>query len=249
MELASARHGSGRPVLLLVHGVGATGAVWVPVFERVRATWPGEIVIPDLRGHGRSPHARSYGLGLYAADLAELIGPEAAVYVVGHSLGGALALLLASRWFGLAVAGVLAFSVKPRFTPEELERGRTFAGTAPRRFAMREEALARYRRVAGLEGLVSVDSPLTEGAIVEREGAWELAADPKTVLAAGPDSAPLFAAAQGKRIIATGANDPIAPADELRALAPGLRVIADAGHNVHVEQPEAVARLIAELAA
>jgi pimeloyl-ACP methyl ester carboxylesterase len=249
VELAAERHGAGGPVLVLLHGAGANGAVWAPVIERLRATWPGSIIVPDLRGHGRSPRAAAYGLGLHAADVAELLAPVEEIYVGGHSMGGAIALILASGWFGVSVCGTLAFSMKTAFDAAELEKARTFAQTPPRRFGTRDEALERYLRVAGLSGLVPVESVTAQAGAVERDGAWELAADPATVLAGGPDIGPMFDAARGRLIVATGELDPIAPAADLLPYAPQLRVIAGAAHNVQVENPAAIAALIAELTA
>ena len=47
--------GSGDELLLLLHGLGATGAVWDRLLPLVEASWPGAWAVPDLRVHGRSP--------------------------------------------------------------------------------------------------------------------------------------------------------------------------------------------------
>lgn len=249
MELAVERRGAGGPVLLLLHGAGASGAVWAPVLERLQSTWQGRILVPDLRGHGRSPRTAAYGLGRHAADVAELLAPDDEIYVAGHSMGGAIALILAGGWFGISVSGTLAFSMKTAFNAAELEKARVFAQTPARRFSMRDEALERYLRVAGLSGLVPLDSATAQAGVMEHDGVWELAADPATVLAGGPDIGPMFDAARGRLIVATGEMDPIAPPADLLPYAPQLRVIAGAAHNVHVENPAAIAALIAELTA
>jgi pimeloyl-ACP methyl ester carboxylesterase len=223
--------------------------VWAPVLERLQATWPGSIIVPDLRGHGRSPRAAAYGLGLHAADVAELLAPDDEIFLAGHSMGGAIALILAGGCFGVSVAGTLAFSMKTAFDAAELEKARAFAQTPPRRFATRDEALERYLRVAGPSGLVPIDSAMAQAGIIERDGGWELAADPATVLVGGPEIGPMFDAARGRLIVATGERDPIAPPADLLPYAPQLRVIAGAAHNVHVENPAAIASLIAELIA
>src|SRR5262245_37275966 len=57
MPVYSETVGSGSPSLVLLHGLGQNGAVWRPLLAELSG-WPGRIVIPDLRGHGRSPHAR-----------------------------------------------------------------------------------------------------------------------------------------------------------------------------------------------
>jgi pimeloyl-ACP methyl ester carboxylesterase len=215
VELAVERYGAGGPVLLLLHGVGANGAVWAPVADRLHATWPGSVLVPDLRGHGRSPHAAAYSLGQHAADVAELLA-------AGDEM-------------------------KTAFDAAELGKAHTFAHTPARRFATRDEARERYLRVAGLSGLVPLDSAMAQAGVIGRDGGWELAADPATVLAGGPDIAPMFNAARGRLIVATGERDPIAPPPDLLPYAPELRVIAGAAHNVHVENPGAIVALIEEL--
>ena len=57
--------------------------MWEPFLAHL-AGWPGRIVIPDLRGHGRSPHASAYSTDVQAADVAALVQGERGVYVIGH---------------------------------------------------------------------------------------------------------------------------------------------------------------------
>lgn len=90
--------GSGDAVLLLLHGLGATGEVWTGLTQRLQAQrWQGRVIVPDLPGHGRSaPFSQHYSFGSLAACIAQLIPPASRVVVLGHSLGGAIALTLAS---------------------------------------------------------------------------------------------------------------------------------------------------------
>lgn len=84
--------GGGRRVLLL-HGVTSSGAGWWRV-GRDLADRGWSVVAPDLRGHGESPMASSYRFGEYADDVLALgSGWDA---VVGHSMGGAIAVLAAT---------------------------------------------------------------------------------------------------------------------------------------------------------
>jgi pimeloyl-ACP methyl ester carboxylesterase len=46
--------GSGEPVLLLLHGLGATGDVWEGWRPLLARRWPGRWLAPDLPGHGGS---------------------------------------------------------------------------------------------------------------------------------------------------------------------------------------------------
>ena len=90
--------GAGEPVLF-VHGFSHNGAVWQKLADGLPSGWRPLLV--DLRGHGASPWspAGAYGLDDYADDLGALLDRLAPgrVHVVGHSLGGNVATLLAAR--------------------------------------------------------------------------------------------------------------------------------------------------------
>jgi pimeloyl-ACP methyl ester carboxylesterase len=237
--------GRGSPVLLLLHGLGANGAVWDPLIELL-GDWPGRVVAPDLRGHGRSPHERVYGFGQHAADLAALIGPDERVYVAGHSMGGAIGLVLGTGWYGIDVAGVLAFGVKVTWSDDELAKMHAFGRTAVRWFETRDEAVERFLRVSGLNGLVAAHHAVVEAGIVAENGRFRLAADPATVLA-GPLDLSILAAIRLPVILACGSNDTLVALEELRRFAPGALELSGRGHNVHVEDPALVRELILRL--
>lgn len=239
-------HGSAQPTLVLLHGLSANGAVWGPLVERLRARFQGRIVIPDLRGHGRSPHATHYGYGQHAADVAELLAAGDLVYVVGHSMGGAIGLVLASGWYGIEVKGVLGFGMKVTWKLEELGKLATLARSPVRWFDTRGEAAERFLRVAGLDKLLAPDSPVVAAGLVTEGGRWRLAADSATVLAAGPPIEPIIAAARTRVVLACGSEDVLVRIDELRRFAPDAIELAGLGHNLQIEDPATLARLIEE---
>lgn len=83
------------PTLLLIHGLGATHADWqkqIDFFARVF-----RVIAPDLRGHGDSEGEGPYTVDRLATDCSQLldvlkIGP---FFVMGHAMGGAIAMQLA----------------------------------------------------------------------------------------------------------------------------------------------------------
>src|SRR5947207_10372218 len=87
------------PLIVLIHGITSRSDVWLEVMENLAEDHT--IIAPDLIGHGRSAKPRGdYSLGAYASggrDLVGMLGFEKAT-VVGHSLGGGIALQLAYQF-------------------------------------------------------------------------------------------------------------------------------------------------------
>lgn len=98
-ELAYTRRGSGEP-LVLIHGIGHRRQAWDPVIDRLAQSY--DVIALDLAGFGESPKHPdrvSYSMENACQNLADnfaLWGIERP-HVVGNSLGGAIALELASR--------------------------------------------------------------------------------------------------------------------------------------------------------
>jgi pimeloyl-ACP methyl ester carboxylesterase len=237
--------GAGAPVLVLLHGSGANGDVWAGLRRLIARDWRGRCLIPDLRGHGRSDHAPPYAFGTYAADIAALIAPESEAFLVGHSLGGAIALMLATGWFGVRARGVVAFGVKVRWTEDELARRRQLAAAPVRWFERREEAVERYLKVSGQIGLIDPDSPAALSGVAEEGGRYRLAADPLVNGGSDmPDIAAIFGAVRAPVTIAVGSRDPMLAVSDAQALAPDAVILDGLGHNAHVERPDAIWRLM-----
>jgi pimeloyl-ACP methyl ester carboxylesterase len=95
---AFVRAGSGPP-LLLVHGIGNSAQTWAGVVPRLARSHT--VIAPDLLGHGSSDKPRAdYSLAGYAngmRDLLTVLDIEK-VTVVGHSLGGGIALQFAYQF-------------------------------------------------------------------------------------------------------------------------------------------------------
>jgi pimeloyl-ACP methyl ester carboxylesterase len=102
--------GSG-PVLLLIHGMGGSYENWKEVIDPLARHYT--VIAPDLPGHGRSaPGAGDYSIGSLATSLRDLLialGHERAT-LVGHSLGGGIAMQLAYQFPELADRLVLVSS-------------------------------------------------------------------------------------------------------------------------------------------
>ena len=233
----------GRPLLVLLHGLGATSAVWLPLLRYVQRNWSVRWLAPDLPGHGRSDRLDSYSNAAMAAALGPYIARQAAgapVAVLGHSLGGTLALQLASGRHALRPACVHAIGVKVRWSAAERARFAALCDRPVRHYPTQEEARQACRRQAGL-GPDAAPDLFADGVIREAQG-WRTALDPRCYGVEPPAMAALLAAAVCPVRLACGDSDPMVTAADLRPFDPAAQIIADAGHNAMLDQPGAVWR-------
>lgn len=90
--------GSG-PVILLIHGIGDNSTTWATVQARLAERFT--VIAPDLLGHGQSekPYA-DYSVAAYANRIRDLLSvlDVDRVTVVGHSLGGGVAMQFAYQF-------------------------------------------------------------------------------------------------------------------------------------------------------
>ena len=247
--------GEGEP-LVLVHGLGGAAANWLalaPLLLRGR-----RLLVPELPGHGGSSAlAAAPSLSAYADRVASLLEREglSPAPVVGHSLGGAVALRLAIRRpelvSGLVLAGAAGIS----------------SGTRIARYALAVTGILKPgRRIAPHRARVA-RSALLKQLVFGRWGAADPPALPSDVaesFLAGPERhADTVSAARAlmredpradldrvrcPALVLWGARDnqlPVADAFEYaRRLRARLRVIADCGHLLIGERPEACADAI-----
>lgn len=239
--------GSGTRAILLLHGLGATSGVWAGVQRVLNERGIGRWISPDLSGHGCSDPLSQYSVGSFAAELAGLIHGESELFVIGHSLGAYLGLALASRWFGVAVRGVLAIGPKISWPPEDVRAAHELATRPVRWYSSSEEAWNRYRRVSGLDARVApADEWLRHGVTQSAEG-WRLSQDSRTFQVAGAPFDSLVAAGKARLVLARGEHDAMVSTSELKAYCPDAHEITAAGHNAHVERPDEVIRLLGML--
>jgi pimeloyl-ACP methyl ester carboxylesterase len=230
--------GNGQPVLVLIHGLGATGDVWDGWFPFLARRWPGRWLAPDLPGHGGSPPLSGYSFDSLAAAVAGIVEPGARAVVLGHSLGGVLGLALASGRFSVSVQAVIGLGIKVVWTDEELDRAQAAARRPPAWFASRDEAAARYLRLSGLAGLVPADDAAVDAGLREQDGRWRVAMDPGAFGVGAPDMAQLLARSRVPVTLARGEHDPMNTDEQLARLSVPARTLPGLGHNAHVESPE-----------
>ncbi|RMH61742.1 MAG: alpha/beta fold hydrolase [Calditrichaeota bacterium] len=95
MQLFYRETGSGGPAVLILHGLFGMSDNWMTFAKRLATDY--HVYLPDLRNHGRSPHSEEMNYNVMAGDVARFIRDTIgrACSVVGHSMGGKVAMKLA----------------------------------------------------------------------------------------------------------------------------------------------------------
>ena len=238
--------GSGDHLLLLLHGLGATAAVWRRLLPLVEESWEGRWAAPDLRGHGLSIAEAPYGFAVHAADMAALAVELGAsrVTVLGHSFGGVVGAVLGGGWFGVDVDRVVAVGVKIDWTAEEVAGAQRMAARPPQVFRTAAEAADRHLKLAGLRELVDPADPVARAGVRLADGGWVAALDPRAFGAVGPSVETVLSRCEAPLRLAAGSTDPMVGLDAMRRVDPDAVLIEDAGHNAHYETPARVWSLL-----
>jgi len=123
-EIAYWTLGDGSPVVLL-HPFPANHEFWLPVADALSTRY--RLILPDLRGHGRSDQPGDYSVELMEADVLGFLDALQLdrVDLIGHSMGGLVGYLLAGdhpeRVGRLILEDVAALRPRQRGAPERPE--------------------------------------------------------------------------------------------------------------------------------
>lgn len=254
---AFVRAGSG-PALLLLHGIGNNCQTWAKVIPRLAETHT--VIAPDLLGHGSSDKPRGdYSIAAYAngmRDLLSVLDIEHAT-VIGHSLGGGIALQFAyqfpERCERLAVVGSgglgpeLSAGLRAATLPgAELVLTALTGVSGPLRLGF--QTLERVGDITGwrrLRDLAEAGDALLALKDVEARRAFlrtlRGVVDARGQAVTALDR--LYLADAIPMLVIWGGRDPIVPArhaETVRSLVPSARieVFREAGHWPHLDEPE-----------
>ncbi|MEM9620501.1 MAG: alpha/beta hydrolase [Pseudomonadota bacterium] len=236
--------GEGEP-LLLHHGYTASRVNWLPVAERLRDRY--QIILLECRGTGDSEHtADGYSLEQYVADVLGLLDhlDMPTVTFAGHSMAGGMGYLLglnhAERLSRLILMAPIPADGVGEITPEirtqRLEE---------RRRGDRAAILARYQTMRFRED-VETDAwfeSRVDHILNVSDGHFEQSAESMEALHVAEQLSRLTI----PTLMLAGGVDSLLEAnllDYLRLPNASLEVLARAGHEVAVHEPERVATAI-----
>ena len=258
-RLAGEATGDGPPIVLL-HGLASTRVVWRQVVPRLAATGR-RVVAVDVPGFGASPPAGpGFALRAVAAAIDRGLRAEHDVdgpyELVGHSMGGAIALVLAAHHPDRVRRVVLFAPAGLRPYPRA---GAYVAGAgAERLIALRRAAAGLSdvgwgRRVLLAAGVVDPEAiPPAETRLLMAASAGATRVRHALAAVAAADLRPLLAGLQPPLALLWGDSDRVIPPAIARAvldLRPDVphRVVPRTGHLAMVERPDAFAAALLEL--
>jgi pimeloyl-ACP methyl ester carboxylesterase len=267
-RLSYLRAGSGPPLLLL-HGIANNCQTWADVIPRLAESHT--VIAPDLLGHGESDKPRGdYSIAAYAnglRDLTSVLDIEQAT-IVGHSLGGGVALQFAyqfpERCERLVLVGSgglgpeLSAGLRAATLPgAELVLGALTGAAGPLRVGLQGVSrIGRVTRLQRLHDLAEAGDALLALKDVEARRAFlrtlRGVADARGQAVSALDR--LYLANAVPMLVIWGSRDPIVPAlhaETVRELVPSARVevFQGAGHWPHLDDPDRFSDLLLEFIA
>ena len=263
---------SSKPLLVLLHGWMDCGATYKFIAEYLKDDY--YLVAPDLRGFGKTDHAKGgYWFPDYYADLEKILdvyAPARAVNLVGHSMGGNIA---------LSYAGINPQRVNKLMSLEALGMPPTSANEAPRKYRqwlgeiLSDEPSKVYPNLDSLHHSIYKGNPTLSREMIEElarlwgqaygdSGAYRLRHDhahryTNPVRYNFDDTLELWKQVTARIGVIMASDSPIyqqlnkfGRVDEARSILKVIdsdyHVIDDSSHMLHLEQPKLTARLIDE---
>lgn len=232
--------GEGTPLLLL-HGWGASAALFAPLYDQLQPER--RLIVPDLPGFGETPPPPAawsvHDYARWTTALLDRLGVERCD-IIGHSNGGRIAIVVAAEH------------------PERVHRLvlTSSSGIRPRHSAGYRIRVATYKALRRVEHSPVVPGPLREAARrrADRRGSPDYRAASGTMRATlvrlvNEDLRPLLPRVAAPTLLVWGDRDTETPLDDARVMErlipdSGLAVFEGAGHYAYLEQAARFCRVI-----
>jgi len=239
IQLACDRRGQGDTLLMFIHGWTCRRVYWAPQIEYFSTHY--QVMAADLPGHGDSDSGSrtDWGLATFARDIETCVRSVGAerVILIGHSMGGAVALETARRLGKTAIGVVLVdtFAVDYGYLPPEAVQA--FAAS----FADDFPAAMAYL-------IEQTSTAATPPALKERLIREMAASDPAWALPVWRgllawDPRPAFEELQVPIHAVNGASVPESAREHCAPFVTEV-LIPGAGHFLHMESPDEFNRVL-----
>lgn len=238
------RTGGSKPPLILLHGLTANGACWTPLTHVIEGDY--DVIMPDARGHGKSS-VPDYGYRYedLANDVVGLIEALrlASPILIGHSMGGMTAAVVASRNPELLRCLILA---DPTFLSPKVQREIRDSDVADqhRRYLnMSLDDVVAEARIRHPDRSLDTIELIAQARLQTSMGAFDVLTPPN------PDYMQVVSAIEVPSLLVIGGSAGVVSPDvaaDLQRLNPRLQVeqIPEVGHGLHYDQPERFAVVV-----
>jgi N-formylmaleamate deformylase len=227
----------------LLHGLTANGACWTALAHAIEGDY--DVIMPDARGHGKSS-VPDYGYR-YEDHANDVVGLIKALrlsppILIGHSMGGMIAAMVASRNPGLLRCLILA---DPTFLSAKVQREIRDSDVADqhRRYLnMSLDDVVAEARIRHPDRSLDTIERIARARLQTSLGAFDVLTPPN------PNYMQVVSAVEVPGLLVIGSAGVVSPdvAAHLQRLNPRLQVvlIPEAGHGLHYDQPERFAVVV-----
>ncbi|GAB2492185.1 MAG: alpha/beta fold hydrolase [Cytophagales bacterium] len=243
MKLNFRKIGSGKPLVIL-HGLFGSLDNWFSIARELEKHYT--LYLVDQRNHGDSPHSDQWNYQVMVEDLKELLDDEGLekIYLMGHSMGGKTAMFFASA-FPERVEKLIVADIAPRYYPihhQTILEGLNsidLKETKSRKEA--DDQLAEYIQELGIRQFLLKSLGRNSEGFVWKINLPVITKNIEEVGKALPEEAKYA----GPTLFLGGSNSNYIKQSDLTDLEKHfpnyeLEFVANAGHWLHAERPEAV---------
>ncbi len=243
--------GSGKPPLVILHGMLGSSRNWQTAGRDLAARY--HVLALDLRNHGASPHAEEMSYEVMMADVIGWMDKHriARATIVGHSMGGKTAMLLACRQ-PARVERLVVVDIAPKDYHWVAHRAEYAAMHELDLEHLKSRAEAELKFEARVDDW-AMRKFLTTNLERDSHGHWRWAVNLPVLTNALSrlEKNPLAAADRydGPTLFVTGGRSAYVNAEDLAAIRmhfpqAQIETIAESGHNPHMEKREEFVRRV-----
>ncbi len=249
MKLNHKIYGNGKPIIIM-HGLFGSGDNWRSIAKNLESTY--QCIVVDMRNHGRSPHDPEMNFTVMAEDIHKLmiaLNLEK-VSLIGHSMGGKVAMQFALSHPNL-VDKLIVVDIAPKnYPPHHSTVIEAIEAIAPNEIEERSDAENIFARFLGQDQ--STIQFLMKNLTRLNGGGFSWKANMPVIISSYAllvEEIKSNGSFDGKVLFVRGENSRYILDDDLEAITGlfphyTLNTIANAGHWVHAEAPEAFSEVV-----